>query len=91
MNNEPNRTLPEEVKFPVEMHRFVHDCVNVAQALMQESANRHRLQIPFTIGNKVKLKAANLQFMHQPYSKLRDSYIGPFIITEEVSPVAFRL
>jgi hypothetical protein len=27
----------------------------------------------------------------QPCSKLRDRYIGPFLITEEVSPVAFRL
>jgi hypothetical protein len=46
---------------------------------------------PFTVGDKVKLKAANLRFVQQPCSKLRDRYIGPFLITEEVSPVAFRL
>jgi hypothetical protein len=73
------------------MHRFAHDCVKAAQAYMQEFANRHRLPISFTFGDKVKLKAANLRFVHHPCSKLRDRYIGPFLITEEVSPVAFRL
>jgi hypothetical protein len=57
---------------------------------MQEVANRHRLPLPFTFGDKVKLKAKNLRFVQQPCSKLRDRYIGPFLITGEVSPVAFR-
>jgi hypothetical protein len=35
--------------------------------------------------------ATNLRFIQQPCSKLCDRYIGPFLITEEVSPVAFRL
>ena len=73
------------------MHRFAHDCVKAAQAHMQDAANRHRLPVPFTVGDKVKLKATNLRFVQQPCSKLRDRYIGPFLITEEVSPVAFRL
>jgi hypothetical protein len=59
-DNEPSRTLPEQVKILVEMHIFAHDCVKAAQAHMQESANRHRLPVPFTIGDKVKLKAANI-------------------------------
>jgi hypothetical protein len=62
-DNEPNRTLPEQVKIMVEMHRFAHDGVKGAQAHMQEYANRHRLPVPFTVGNKVKLKAANLRFI----------------------------
>ena len=90
-DNEPSRTLPEQVKILVEMHRFAHDCVKAAQAHMQDAANRHRLPVPFTVGDKVKLKATNLRFVQHPCSKLRDRYIGPFLITEEVSPVAFRL
>jgi hypothetical protein len=58
---------------------------------MQDAANRHRLQVPFTFGDKVKLKATNLRFVQQPCSKLRNRYIGPFLIKGEVSPVAFRL
>jgi hypothetical protein len=61
-DNEPSRTLPEQVKIVVEMHRFSHDCVKAAQAHMQEGANRHRLPAPFTVGDKVKLKATNLRF-----------------------------
>jgi hypothetical protein len=90
-HNEPIRTLPEQMELLVEMHRFAHECVKAAQTHMQEYANRHQLQVPFTIGDKVMLKAASLRFIQQPCSKLRDNYIGPFLITEEVSPVAFWL
>jgi hypothetical protein len=70
------------------MHKIAHDYVKTAQAHTQESANRHRLLVPFTIGDKSKLKATNLRFVQQPCSKLRNRYIGPLLITEEVSPVA---
>jgi hypothetical protein len=90
-DNESSRTLPEQVKILVEMHIFAHDCVKAAQAHMQDTTNRHRLPIPFAVGDKVKLKATNLRFVQQPCSKLRDRYIGPLLITEEVYPVAFRL
>jgi hypothetical protein len=65
-DNEPNHTLPEQEKMMVGMHRFAHDCVKAAQAHMQRNPNRHRLPgfrvlyNPFTIGDKVKLKVANL-------------------------------
>jgi hypothetical protein len=55
-NNEPNPTLPRQVKILVEMHTFAHDCVKAAQAHMQEYANRHRFPVPFTVGDKVKLR-----------------------------------
>jgi hypothetical protein len=89
--NELSRTLPEQVKIQVEIHRFAHDCVKAAQAHMQKFANRHRLPVPFTVGDKVKLKATNLRFVQQPCFRLRDRYSGPFLITEEIFPVAFRL
>jgi hypothetical protein len=59
-DNEPNCTLPEQVKIVDKMHRFAHDCVKATQADMQEPTNRHRLRVPFTIGDMVKLKAANI-------------------------------
>jgi hypothetical protein len=62
-DTEPNRTLQVQVRIMVEMHKFAHECVEVAQAHMQESAIRYRLPVPFTIGDKVKLKAANLRFI----------------------------
>jgi hypothetical protein len=61
--NEPSRTLPEQLKILVEMQRFSHNWVKGAKAHMRESASRHRLSVPFTVGDKVKLKAANLRFM----------------------------
>jgi hypothetical protein len=62
-DNEPSRTLPEQMKILVEMHKFAHDCVKPAQAHMQDATNRHRLPVPFAIGDKVKLKATNLRFV----------------------------
>jgi hypothetical protein len=48
-DNEPCRTLPEQVKILVEMHRFAHDSVKAAQAHLQGYANRHRLLVPFRL------------------------------------------
>jgi hypothetical protein len=62
-DNEPSRTLPEQVKILVEMQRFAHDCVIAAKAHTQDAANRHRLPIPFTVGDKVKLMATNLRIV----------------------------
>jgi hypothetical protein len=73
------------------MHRFAHNCVKAAEAHIKKIANRHWLPRPFRVGDKAKLKAANLRQIKQPCSKLRDRYIGPFLKTEEVFPVAFRL
>jgi hypothetical protein len=51
--NDPVHTLPEQVNILVEMHRFAHDRAKAAQAHMQEYANRHRLPMSFTVGDKV--------------------------------------
>eukprot|EP00873_Tetraselmis_striata_P001628 jgi/Tetstr1/421892/TSEL_012792.t1 len=88
---EPTRALPEHVKYVQELHRFAHDCVLEAQTRMQTAANRKRLPVPFKTGDRVKLKASHLKFIQQPCAKLRDRYVGPFVITEQISPVAFRL
>jgi hypothetical protein len=52
-DNEPNSTLPEQVKILLEMHRLAHDRVKATQAHVQESANRHRLQVPLHLAIKV--------------------------------------
>jgi hypothetical protein len=62
-DNDPSRTLQEQVKILGEMHRFAYGCVKAAQAHMQNVANRHGLPVLFTVGVRVKLKAANLRFV----------------------------
>jgi hypothetical protein len=89
-DNEHDHTLPEQVKILVELHRYPHGRVKAAHAHMQESANRHRLRVPLTFGDKVKLEAANLRFKQQAFSKLRDRYGGQIFIMENVSPVSFQ-
>jgi hypothetical protein len=89
--NDPVDTLPEQAKILVEMHKFTHDRIKAAQAHMQEYANRHRLPTPFTVGDKVKLKAANIRVIQQPCSKLRDRYIAHLSLRRRFLRLRFGL
>jgi hypothetical protein len=61
---EPNRTSREQVKILVELHTFAHEFVKAAQVHMHESINRHRSPLPLRVGDKFKLKSANLRYNH---------------------------
>ena len=90
-DSHPQRTLPDHVEYLRELHRFAHDCVRAAQETQAKYANKYRIPSPFRVGQKAKLKASHLKFLQQPCAKLRDRYIGPFEIIEQISPVAFRI
>ena len=87
----PARKLPEHVKVLQDIHRHAKAQVETAQAAYTARANRRRLSPPFSVGDQVKLSAAHLSFVQQPTKKFRDRYVGPFEITAQVSPVAYRL
>jgi len=56
-----------------------------------EQANRHRRPLSFSVGDQVKLSTEYITLLNQPSSKLRDRFLGPFPVTEVVSPVSYRL
>lgn len=65
--------------------------MDMAQSQHAEQANRSRSSAPmFMKGDKVWLDTRNLG-VDRPSKKLSDKYIGPFKITEVISPVTFRL
>lgn len=78
--------------------KTIHDMViaNSLKAKQQQaiSANQHRRDIEFEVGDRVYIKASH---MHddteaaRPSTKLRKLYIGAFIITEKRSSVNYKL
>jgi hypothetical protein len=60
-----------------------------AQDRQKYYADLRRREISLDVGQKVLLSTKNLQMHGTP--KLLPRYIGPFTISEQVSPVAFRL
>ncbi len=63
-----------------------------AQHRMKEYADRSRRDEQFRVGTEVALRTQHLRTLdtHLP-SKLRRRWIGPFKVTEVISPVAYRL
>jgi transposase InsO family protein len=62
-----------------------------AQVRQAEQANKHRREVTFQVGHKVRLSTANLQLPSTMSKKLVARYIGPFTVEKVVSPVAYKL
>lgn len=74
-----------------ELTDYLHDEMKLAQAQYAEQADKTRSPPPiFKIGDKVWLDTRNLK-MERPSKKLSEKYIGPYPITEVVSPLAYRI
>jgi hypothetical protein len=70
---------------------FLQDEMALAQARYEEAANRNRHTGPtFRVGQKVWLDARNIKTL-RPLKKLDWKNLGPFEITEILSPFACRL
>ena len=70
------------------------DNLALAKKRQEETANRLRRDVEFEPGDKVLLSAANLMLESQatqPSKKLQPRFIGPYMITKKVSPVAYQL
>jgi hypothetical protein len=63
-DNEPSRTLPEQVKILVEMQRFAYDCVKAAQAHMQNAANLAVLYVLYVLYLFYHLMVEMQRFAH---------------------------
>jgi hypothetical protein len=63
-----------------------------AQVAQKRAADTHRRRVTFNQGDKVLLSTANLDLRLPGQSrKLLAKWIGPFVVAQVVSPVAFKL
>ncbi|XP_061352890.1 uncharacterized protein LOC133297717 [Gastrolobium bilobum] len=61
---------------------------------MKHQADKHRRDIHFAVGDQVLVKLQPYKqksVRNQSYSKLRRRYYGPFLVTERIGQVAYRL
>ena len=54
-------------------------------------ANKHRRDVQFRVGDRVRLSTTNLKLPSTMTKKLMAKYIGPFTVEKVVSPVAYKL
>jgi AraC-like DNA-binding protein len=65
--------------------------LDLAKARQAEQADRHRREIIFKIGDRVRLSSDFISLAEYPSSKLRPRFLGPFTIDKIISPVSYRL
>lgn len=84
-------------EFLTKMQNLTHmatDALTLAKSRQEQYANKSRRDVQFAVGDLVLLSAANITLASQssrPSKKLQSRYIGPYRITDIISPVAYRL
>jgi hypothetical protein len=58
--------------------------------MIQQTDDKRTLDVPFKQGEQVMLSTKNLKLKHG-CNKLMPRFVGPFTVSAQISPVAFRL
>ena len=81
-------TPPMHKTFRMMVARAVKGIID-AQRQQARYANAHRRDVQFEVGDKVFLSTQNLNIDGCP--KFKQRFVGPYEITQKISPVAYRL
>lgn len=94
LNPNPTGTDPTAAKY-LDTLRDVHTSIthelDLAKAQQSAQANRHRRDLTFQVGDRVRLSTDHITLADYPSSKLRPRYLGPFTVSKVISPVSYRL
>jgi hypothetical protein len=74
-----------------EIQQTISHELELAKSRQAEQANRHRRDLSFKVGDRVRLSSEHITLSDYPSSKFRPRYLGPFTVTKVVSPVSYRL
>ncbi|XP_042051513.1 uncharacterized protein LOC121796799 [Salvia splendens] len=89
-----NATVAELLAEREELLRSLKKRLQHAQMVMATNANRHRKDVEFSVGDKVwlRLHPYRQHSVGKPLSaKLGRRFYGPYVITERIGKVAYRL
>jgi hypothetical protein len=91
LNPNPTGTDPTAAKY-LDTLRDVHTSIthelDLAKAQQSAQANRHRRDLTFQVGDRVRLSTDHITLADYPSSKLRPRYLGPFTVSKVISPVS---
>ncbi|XP_025983852.1 uncharacterized protein [Glycine max] len=75
------------------LHVVLQRRLRKAQEAMKLTANKHRQDVQFSLGDwvYVKLRPHCQTFVAQAHTKLSKRYFGPFQVAERIRPVAYKL
>jgi hypothetical protein len=65
--------------------------LQLVKAQQSEAANKHRRDLEFSVGDQVRISTEHLTVLNQPSHKLRSRFLGPFKVSEVLSPVSYKL
>ncbi|WVZ98384.1 hypothetical protein U9M48_043839 [Paspalum notatum var. saurae] len=84
---------PELVTQVEEQVKFIHDNLKRAQSRQKSYSDKRRIPLVFEKDDHVYLKVSPMKGVHRfgVKGKLAPRYVGPFKITEQCGPVAYRL
>lgn len=71
--------------------RHARSRLEEARTRMAATANSHRRDVSFAVGDLVRLSTANLALPSTMSRKLTARFVGPFKVTGVVNPVAYKL
>jgi hypothetical protein len=87
--------IPAAFQFTQAMNKAVQHTQLLLQAARSRMINmtnpKRQPTIPFSVGDKVMLSTKNIRIVHPGCNKLLPRWAGPFTITNQINPVAFRL
>ncbi|WVZ88076.1 hypothetical protein U9M48_034629 [Paspalum notatum var. saurae] len=84
---------PDLVTQAEEQVKFIHDNLKRAQSRQKSYSDKRRRPLVFEKGDHVYLRVSPMKGVHRfgVKGKLAPRYVGPFKITEQCGPVAYRL